>query len=226
MPFKDSRAISMAALVLLSVCAFPARAGGSLFVDDATITPAGQCQVESWTRAYFPGQEFTAVPACNIANSEFGLGVSHYSHPQSAAFWSVGGKRVFRDAGAHPWGIGLSAGATWDSGADHWANWSVNVPVSVALDTDRNLLLHANVGWINHNGRQGGVTGGVGLEIAMGDAWAVLAEVHDDRSGTTTTQMGVRRALGEAASLDLLVGQDRLDSGPWATVGYNISFSR
>lgn len=202
------------------------RASASLFVDDATITPTGQCQVESWTRAYFPVQEFTAVPACNFANSEFGLGVSHFTHPKAARYWSVGAKRVFRYVGPQSWGIGVSTGAAWDSSTDRWANWSLNVPVSVALGPNGDLLVHANVGWIKHNGQQGGLTGGVGLEVAMGDAWTGLAEAHDDRKGTTTTQLGVRRALGDAASLDLLVGQDGLDSGPWLTVGFNISFSR
>ncbi len=62
--------------VLLSLLAGDSRAGGSLFVDDATLTPSGRCQVETWARAYTPGQELTAVPACTLAGTELSLGIS------------------------------------------------------------------------------------------------------------------------------------------------------
>lgn len=228
MSFKFSCATSVALLsaALLPLCAFKAHAGASLLVDDATFTPSGHCQVESWARAYSPGQEYTAVPACNFANTEFGLGHSHYTHPQSARLWAVGVKRLIRDFDTQPWGIGVSAGTTWDSDADRWTDWSVNIPASFALDADRNVVLHANLGWTDTTGDHGGVTGGLGMEVALHTSWTLLAEVHHDRRSTNTRQLGVRRALGENASLDLLVGKDGIQNDPWLTLGFNISFSR
>lgn len=174
----------------------------------------------------FPGPKITAVPACNFGNTEFGLGYNHYTHPQAARLWTPGIKRLFRDFDTHDWGIGLSAGATWDSEANRWTDWSVNMPASFAFGADRNVVLHANLGWIKPEGRHGNVTGGVGMEITLDSSWTLLAEVHDDRRATTVHQFGFRRAMGESASLDLLVGQDGQDNGPWLTLGFNVSFSR
>lgn len=56
------RKTRLAIAFVLTTLAAEARAGGSLFVDDATVTPSGRCQVETWARAYTPGQELTAVP--------------------------------------------------------------------------------------------------------------------------------------------------------------------
>jgi hypothetical protein len=228
MPLLFSRAAPVALLcaALSPLCAFQAHAGASLLVDDATLTPSGQCQVESWVRAYALGGELTAVPACNFANTEFGLGYSHYTHPRTSRLWTLGIKRLFRDFDTHDWGLGLSAGAAWDSDAVRWANWSINLPASFALDAERNVVLHANIGWIKPDGQHGGVTGGVGMEVALTPSWTLLAEVHDDHRGTSTAQFGVRRASGEAASLDLLVGQDGIQNSPWLTLGFNVSFSR
>jgi hypothetical protein len=53
--------VLIAAFSLIPVCA--ARAGASLYVDDAGIVPAGHCQLESWLRASAPGRELSLVPA-------------------------------------------------------------------------------------------------------------------------------------------------------------------
>lgn len=228
MPLMFSRATPVALLsaVLLPLCAFQVHAGASLLVDDAAITPAGHCQVESWARVYSPGQELTAVPACNFHGTEFGLGYSHFTQPQTTHLWNPGVKRLFRDFDTHSWGIGLSAGATWDSGADDWTNWSVNVPASIALDPDRNAVVHANVGWNKAHRRHGSVTTGVGIEVVLDAAWTLLAELHDDHRGTTTSQLGVRRAVGDAATFDLLIAQDGISNSPWLTLGFNVTFPR
>jgi hypothetical protein len=177
-------------------------------------------------RIYSPGQEFTTVPACNLAGTEFGLGFSHFTHPRATGLWNPSVKHVFRDFDTHSWGIGLSAGAVWGSRADRWANWSANVPVSIALDPDRDVVLHANLGWIKPEGRAGGVTGGIGMEVVLGTSWTLLAEAYDDHRGTAIGQFGFRRAIGDATSLDLLLGQDGLGNGPWLTLGFNTTFSR
>lgn len=228
MPLLRTRSISMAPLLilLLPLCVLEARAGASLFVDDAAITPHGHCQVESWARAYSPGHELTAVPACNFADTEFGLGYSHYNRPDSR-LWNLGVKRLFRDFGTQPWGAGVSLGATWDGDGHRTTGWTANVPVSVALDPDRNVVLHANVGWNKPRTLRGAITGGIGMEFVVAEAWTLLAELYGDHRGTAIGQFGLRRALSEAASFDLLLGhQDGLENGPWLALGFNVAFSR
>lgn len=229
MPFIHSHAAARLvrqASVLLPLCALEAHAGASLFVDDAAITPSGHCQVESWVRLYSPGQELTAVPACNIANTEFGVGLSHFTRPQSSQQWNVSVKRLFRDFDAHRWGIGVAGGAIGESGTNGWTSRFLNVPISVALDADRDLVLHVNAGWINNEDKRDGLSGGVGLESALASSWRLLAEVYDDQQTPAIAQVGVRRALGQNATLDFLVGRDAAPGSTWFTAGFNVSLPR
>lgn len=228
MPIQFLRvaSVTLVSIALWPLCALQAHAGASLLVDDATFTPPGHCQVESWVRIHSPGQELTAVPACNFANTEFGIGHSHATTPHSTRSWTPGVKRLLRDFDQHRWGAGVSAGATWQSDTGRWADWSINVPTSFALDPDRNLVLHANLGWTKAEKLPGAMTGGIGLEVALDGAWTLLAETHDQRRGATTTQLGLRRAWGQAGSIDLLVGREGSHDNSWLTLGFNVPFSR
>lgn len=224
MRLRDMRAIALAFLFMPPALA---HAGTSLFIDDAAVTPAGHCQVESWARAYSPGREFTVVPACNIAGTEFGVGLSHYSQPVSSNTWSVGIKHLFRDIDTQSWGMAVSLGASRDDMPERTTNWSVNVPISIALDANHDALLHANVGLSKNHGQHAAVTGGVGLELAVAESWNLLGELYGDHHHTVLGQLGLRRALSEHTSLDMLIGhQDEKRSSPWVTLGLNITFPR
>jgi len=226
MPLMYQRAISVAlfSAVLSPLCAFQARAGASLFVDDAAVTAPGHCQVEAWVRGVHHGQEYTAVPACTIADTELSLGYSVNADAETTQLWAPGVKKVLRDLETHPWGLAVSAGATWSGATNRWTDWSINVPVSVALSTHRSVLLHVNVGWAEQAGQSGGLTAGTGLEVALQPAWDLLAEIYEDQRGPTTIQLGLRRSVGQAASVDVLVGADRGQNNHWLTVGFNVPF--
>ncbi len=54
----------------------PAKAARPFVTDDARLTTAGSCQLESWTRFYADSTEVWALPACNpTGNLELTLGV-------------------------------------------------------------------------------------------------------------------------------------------------------
>lgn len=206
---------------IVSITPPPARAGASLYVDDASVTPRGHCQVESWMRGYAPGKEFSSVPACNIDGTEFGLGLNHFDHPSSRSIVSLGVKRAFRDFDAQRWGVAASISANWDSAYGRLDGWNANIPVSVALDADRRTVVHANLGWSKLRHAGGRVTRGMGVEQRLGAHWTLLGEAYADRA--TIVQVGLRRTLGGNASLDLLGGRQ---GGPtpssWLTLGFNI----
>jgi hypothetical protein len=224
MPFALDLKFLLAMLIsLLALRTSDAQAGASLLVDDATMTPAGRCQVESWARAYAPGHEVTAVPACNIADTEFGLGISQFGGPSHGPIVALGAKRLFRDFDEQDWGIGASLGVTWDGTRDHLDGWNINIPASFALDAQRHVVLHANLGWNKLRDLGGALTGGLGLELALADPWTFLGEAYADNRGEFTAQLGMRRALGKNASLDLLLGrQDGVTPSHWFTLGFNI----
>ena len=223
MSFKSS----LVALALLAAGAERARAGASLYVDDAAVTPSGQCQVESWARTYFPSQELTAVPACSVAGNEFSLGFSRFSAADSTRLWSPGFKHVLRDAGVRQWSVGLSLGASWDARRGRWVAGALNLPASIAFDEDDRFVLHANLGWGKADGKPGTVTGGLGAEFALDATWHLLAEVYGDPHGTAAGQFGLRRSFGEDLSIDLLAGHEAgLGTGPWLALGVNLAFAR
>lgn len=207
----------------LPAYALSAHAGASLFVDDAAATPAGRCQVEAWARGYTPGQEFTVVPACTWAGIEFGLGISQYTRPSHGPIADFGLKWLFRDFDEHAWGVGASLGATWNGDHDRVDGWTLNVPASINVTADRRTVMHMNLGWSAVRGAPDAVTGGVGMEHALSDAWWLLTEVYGDRRGDRGGQLGLRRSVGPSASLDVLVGHQRgMARGPWLTVGLNV----
>lgn len=198
-----------------------ARAGASLYVDDAAVTPRGHCQVESWIRGYAPGNEFSSTPACNIRGTEFGVGVNAYAHAARGSIVNLGVKRAFHDFDTQRWGIAASIGASWDSGRSRFDGWNANIPASIALDGERHTVVHANLGWSKPRHARGCVTRGIGIEQRLDARWTLLGEAYADHA--TITQIGLRRAIGDNASLDLLSGhQNGATPSSWLTLGFNI----
>lgn len=209
------------ALLAQGMLAFDAHAGASMFVDDAAITPRGRCQVESWTRVYASGQELTSVPACNWDGTEFSLGLTHYALASHDPLLNFGLKWLFRDLDQHDWGLSTSIGATWNGATNRLDGWTINLPASFALDPQRRIVVHVNLGWSKLRDSRGAFTGGVGLERVLGAHWTAIAEVYNDRH--VAVQAGLRRSLGESASLDLVAGCQRGAScTPWVTLGLNV----
>ncbi len=207
--------------VVASIAPSLARAGASLYVDDASVTPRGHCQVESWVRGYAPGNEFASVPACNIRGTEFGLGVNTFAHPSRGPIVNLGVKRAFRDFDTQRWGIAASVGASWDNAHHRFDGWNANIPVSVALDADRHTVVHANLGWSKPRHTRGRLTRGIGIEQRLDAHWTLLGEAYADHA--TIAQIGLRRAIGDNASLDLLGGrQGGTTPSSWLTLGFNI----
>ncbi len=223
----DKAQATCAPLMVASLMLAPtgsAHAGASLLVDDAAVPPAGHCQVETWARAYSHGRELTAVPACNYAGTELGFGVSDFFKAGTGPLLNLGVKRLWRDFDQDAFGIGASGGATWNADSKNVEFWSFNIPVSVALNAHRNLVLHANLGWLDTRGIGQGLTGGVGMERVLTTATVLLAEFYVQHDQVSIAQLGLRHIVSEAVNVDVLVGhQDHVVNGStFATLGVNI----
>ncbi|MCF7750340.1 hypothetical protein KQ945_06255 [Bacillus subtilis subsp. subtilis] len=210
--------------LLLSVAVFPfnTRAAASLLVDDAGITDAHHCQLESWVRHGDAGQEWTAVPACTVANTEWSLGMSSLPG-ETRNVWALGAKRVLVERGPHRWGLAASAGV-----GGHWQrpradDWDLNLPLTIALDTQGRALLHLNLGRARQDDLHG-YTAGVGVELAVRGPWSLLAETARDAVRQRSSQFGMRRALWDGASVDLLAGRvHHQPNSNWLTLGFNLA---
>ncbi|KAB7628659.1 hypothetical protein [Stenotrophomonas rhizophila] len=209
-------------LVAVAMLPFDTRAAASLMVDDASITDAGRCQLESWGRHTDAGNEWTAVPACTIAGTEWSLGVSH-QRATAATQWAVGAKRVLRDLDQRRWGVAVSAGVGSDWHRPRANDWNLNAPLTVALGASDRTLLHLNLGWARTAGERGR-TDGVGLEIVAAPHWSLLAETARDATRQRSSQFGVRHELWRGASVDLLAGRmHHQRDGRWLTLGFNLA---
>ena len=222
MPFKYLRTM---VVVGLTTTTLQAHAGASLYVDDAAITPEGSCQAESWVRSYSSGErELTTVPACTYAGTEVSLDISDYPRSTQDPQLTLGIKRVLYDADNDNWGISASLNTTWDGAHGDVDGWTFNLPTSFALDSAHDTLLHADVGWSKQSQLAGRPTFGLGIESALDARWTLLAEAYADQSNLV--EGGVRRQIGQNASLDLLVGHQGGGSGSnWITLGFNTLLS-
>lgn len=215
-----SSSLLLRALAVLPIA--PARAGASLWVDDAAVTPAGQCQVESWWRAASRDAELTTAPACAWGSTELGLTLSRGLGNGASAF-AAGIKQSLRDPGQGRWGAALSLDATWQARTSRYAGSTLNLPLSVGLDPQRRTLLHVNLGWSQPRDGAGTAHAGLGLERAAGGDWTWLAECHRERDATLA-QVGARFALDTGTSIDLLAGRRSADpTQRWLTLGVNLS---
>lgn len=209
-------------LVAVAMLPFDTRAAASLMVDDAAITDAGRCQLESWARHTDAGAEWSAVPACTFTDTEWSLGLSH-QHAVSSTQWALGAKRVLRDIDQRRWGLALSAGVGNDWHHLRGDDWGINVPLTLALGASDRTLLHLNLGWARTAGARGR-TDGIGLEIVTAPQWSLLAETARGTTRQRSSQFGVRHELWRGASVDLLAGRvHHQRDGHWITLGFNLA---
>lgn len=198
-----------------------AQAGASLYVDDAATVERGACQLESWLRAAAPARELTLAPACDIAGTELSLSHSDYVAPHAPAAQSLGAKRVLH-ASAQGWALAASLGAGWSGG--RYDGWTFNLPLTLARADGDARVWHFNLGWNQPRAGRARVTGGIGLEQTLTTRWIALAELYADPHGDLGGQFGLRRTLGDTASLDLLLGERaRNPRGPWLSLGFNFA---
>ncbi len=212
-------------LPLAGLCGSPAaRAAASLLVDDASITPAGECQLESWVRLHHRnGQERVAVPACTWAGTEWSLGLGHHSG-ESASDASLGIKRPLSLADASPLQLAVALAFDHDLHNAGSRGLSLGLPVSIALAPDRTVHLEAGLRR-QHDAR--GWTFGTGLEQLLSARWSVLGELARDVHRDTHVQFGLRRQLPSGSSLDLMHGRALDGAGArWITLGLNLALPR
>ncbi|WP_240099538.1 hypothetical protein [Thermomonas flagellata] len=203
-----------------------ARADASLSVDDATVTPRGQCQLESWLRERprLRLAELTSVPACNPRGIEYSLMLSHFPAAAGSNQAGLMLKHVWGDLDAEGRAVAASLAVTRTAGSGHRLGWAFNLPLSVALSSRAGTLLHLNLGWNRPAGSPGKAMGGAGLEQPLGQDWTAFAEAWADHH--RWRQLGLRRQFGPRVSVDLMAGRR---SGPQPetlfTLGLNLAQS-
>lgn len=107
-PLLSFRAILLISLLLGMKPVFPAR---PFVTDDARLTLAQSCQLESWSRVYSSSTEFWALPACNpTGNLELTLGAGRANQNSYATSdYVLQAKTLFQEMapGGVGWGLAL-----------------------------------------------------------------------------------------------------------------------
>jgi hypothetical protein len=203
-------------LMLAALCMLvPSWAARPFVTDDARLTNAGSCQVESWTRFYTESQEIWALPACNpTGNLEFtvGGGAATPKGQSSTTDQVYQLKTLFRPLTTNSWGVGLALGRInhpeINPGPNQLGNSYAYIPFSASFKDDK-LIVHSNLGWLKDNASgEDRMTWGVGTEVMTNARLMLIAETFGDDKNTPYFQTGVRYTLiPNLLQVDATVGQ-------------------
>lgn len=212
-------------ILLLATCLLPrfAMAGtGAYLVDDSSITPAGQCQVQSWLQVLSAGQQsLNTLPACSTGPVEWSLGLagqsSPYQHQESPAV-----KWMIVDGEQHPLGVAVNVGATWSNG--HVISKNTYAALTWTPSADRRWAANVDLGESFAPSKGWRPLVGVGVKYRATDELAVILEHIRPWNGLSLTQAGIRWSFNKDDSFDLIVGRsDAAEHSRWMTLGLNFA---
>lgn len=183
------------ALLLLLAIGPAAHAARPMITDDARLTDAGACQVESWVHLHGSQHEFWALPACNPGGNfelTFGGALAYADGHQESGALVIQGKTLLKPLETNGYGIGFAAGYATQPGSAHTGNPYFYVPVSFSLADDR-VVIHTNLGYTRERENQENrLTWGIGSEIEITPRSYLIAESYGQDKGNPFFQMGVR----------------------------------
>lgn len=220
-------------LVLIAAAAADAHAARPFVTDDARLTTAGSCQLESWMRVYRHGEEFWALPACNPTGKlEFtvGGGQARSDSDASATDWLFQLKTLFRPLETNGWGWGLAAGTirhpSINPGPNLFGNSYVYVPASFSFADDQ-VIVHANLGLLKErvSGRQN-LTFGAGAEYRLSHRLMLIGETFGDNNNRPYVQIGGRFGIiPDKVQIDATLGQQLNGPGNsrWLSFGLRLT---
>lgn len=206
------RQILISLSLLLSFSAFAAR---PFMTDDARLTTAGSCQLESWTRVYKNSHENWALPACNLTgNFEITAGGGHVKNTGEPATndYLVQGKSLFRELTTNGYGWGLAIGQinhpSAVAGPNRLGNTYAYIPLSVSTLNDK-VIYHTNIGWLRDKAtHEQRATYGFGAEIQTSSRMMLIAETFGDNKSKPFWQSGARYSLiPNLLQIDTTIGQ-------------------
>ena len=224
------------ALALLAAGIGSSHAARPFVTDDARLTTAGSCQLESWTRLYQDSKEFWALPACNPGgNFEItaGGGRAYVDGSASTSDYILQAKTLFRPLNTNSWGWGLAAGRVMHPGVNPGPNLLGNtyfyLPASFSFNDDK-LIVHTNLGMLHDKASdRNSATWGIGGEFQLTPRLLGIAESFGDSRHNPYWQVGARYAIvPDRVQIDATVGQQF--NGPtasrWISFGLRLTPDR
>lgn len=222
-------------LFLLVLVADSAEAARPFVTDDARLTSANSCQLESWTRIYSSSSEIWTLPACNFGgNVEVTAGAGAAHGVNGIGGWTgdyvFQAKTLFKALETNGWGVGIAAGNIHhpqiNPGPNLLGNYYAYVPLSVSWQDDL-VIMHANLGWLRDkaSGRDQ-ATWGLGTEINVNQRWTWIAESFGTSQGDAYWQAGLRYGvIPGLLQIDTTVGSpvDSPQHSRWLSFGVRLT---
>jgi hypothetical protein len=221
--------------IILSAVTNMVWAARPFVTDDARLTTAGSCQIESWTRVYRTSTEVWALPACNpTGNFEVTLG-------QGRAFYDAVGsepaddyifqaKTLIRPLETNGYGFGLAAGTVRhpavSPGPNLFGNSYIYLPYSASFANDQ-LVVHINGGWLKERTTEKNLaTWGVGTEWNVSERVTWLVEAFGESNPNTYWQAGGRFSLiPHLLQVDTTLGRAASGSGDHRWISFGLRFT-
>ena len=175
--------------------ATPAQAARPMITDDARLTDAGACQMETWVHIHHDERELWALPACNPGGNfelTFGGALAYGDGQRQHGALLLQGKTLIKPLTTNSYGIGFAAGYATQPGSEQSGSPYLYVPVSFSLADDR-MVIHTNLGNLREREtRKNHLTWGIGGELQTTERLYVIAESYGQDKDNAFFQTGLR----------------------------------
>ncbi|MGD8174388.1 hypothetical protein [Marinimicrobium sp. ARAG 43.8] len=197
--------------------------GGHFMVDDASIAPPSNCELETWVTRLDPNTVATAVPTCNFTGaSEWSMPVRYNISDSETEAVGLQYKRVLWSTSSGPT-LAVSAGTQYSLLSDEFGKFYVNLPLSV--QPLENLTVHFN-GGLTHDRVLDDTYANWGVAATLkpltGPVW-ILEMADNEWRSDPVFAAGARMPIGSTRwTLDLGVARDTQWDETAYTIGINI----
>jgi hypothetical protein len=236
--------------VFVLLLPLPVLAGRPLVTDDARLTEANACQVESWIQRTDAVHEYWMLPACNLfGNFEIAAGGTRFRMDDGnwQSSYLLQGKTLLKHLAPNSYGIGLafgglipdqptstgnqevSSGLLADASApeDTSDSFYAYVPVSLSLRNDA-IVAHCNLGWNwERDNNAHGITWGLAAVTDPTARWSIFAELYgDDRTDPYVHTGTSYELIANRVQLDITFGRQLAGAPDTAfySLGLNLYF--
>ncbi|MFM8245405.1 MAG: hypothetical protein ACKN9M_00395 [Burkholderiaceae bacterium] len=202
--------------------------------DDARLTTASSCQLESWARIYPNSQELWALPACNpTGDLEFTVG-GGVAKLDGSAGWTddyvLQAKTLFKKLEPNGWGVGAAVGTIQhpqiNPGPNLLGNRYAYVPLSMSFADDL-VVVHLNGGWLRDKATgKDQTTWGIGTELNLNPHLTLIAESFGNSVDRPYWQAGTRYSVIPGLfQIDATVGRQYGAAGDHRWLSFGVRFT-
>lgn len=225
----------MKRLLLLSAILYaqPAWSARPFVTDDARLTSAESCQLESWVRTYPTSTEVWVLPACNLTGNfevTLGTGLSMSHDTNDTADYVLQAKTLFKPLEKNGWGIGFAIGKVYHPeitpSANQLGNTYAYVPFSASFNDDK-VIMHVNMGVLHDRAsKKDRMTWGIGGEFKASPRILGILEMFGDHQSSPFVQAGLRYSIiPNLLQVDATLGKqlNSVNDNQWISLGIRIT---